>query len=83
MCGLHAYRSEGLLKRSLRVVISFTMAALLMSVAAAPCHLQGIPRCQGRPCLDSWTGCICRIDVLRAFTALIIGMVTPSMSAAP
>ena len=51
MCGLHAHRSDGLLKRSLRVVISFTMAALLMSVAAAPCHLQGIPRCQGRPCL--------------------------------
>ena len=53
MCGLHAHRSEGLLKRSLRVVMSFTMAALLMSVAAAPCHLRGFPTNQGKPFLVS------------------------------
>ncbi len=34
-----ARRSAGLLKRSERVSMSFTMAALLMSVAAAACHL--------------------------------------------
>ncbi len=35
-----AHRSAGLLKRSERVLMSFTMAALLMSVAAAACHLR-------------------------------------------
>ena len=51
--GLHAHRSAGLLKRSLRVLMSFTIAALLMSVAAAPCHLRGSPRCQGLPMTKS------------------------------